>query len=118
MRKFIPLVTFGALFLAAFPAEQGLAAQKTSLSVPTADLDLATPAGVAALDRRIAASIRSLCGATSDVDPRGKNEARRCRNAAQRSIAAARGTSIAAARRQSKAGIDDLAFGSPASVGK
>ena len=82
------------LMLSAFPAAPALA-QTTPLAenrivVRTADLDLASAAGQRTLDHRITIAVIEACGETSVVDPAGKNEIRRCRDATQAAIAANR----------------------------
>ena len=47
--------------------------------VSFADLDLSSQADVHKLDRRIAIAVADVCGVTSDADPAGKNDVRRCR---------------------------------------
>ena len=65
--------------------------------VSYADLDLSRAADVRKLDRRIRAAVDEVCGAASAADPEGRNEVRRCRALTRDSLAAARGTAIAAA---------------------
>ena len=66
-----------------------VAAQTTAVHVPvsSAGLDLATPHGMAALDRRIWRAAEKACGPVSSLDLVGSNVARRC---ATRAAAAAR----------------------------
>jgi UrcA family protein len=47
--------------------------------VRTADLDLSTQAGRAALDHRLIIAAGEVCGMASDVDLAGKNAVRQCR---------------------------------------
>jgi UrcA family protein len=47
--------------------------------VSTADLDLSTTAGRAALDHRLVTAAKEVCGYASDVDLVGKNQVRACR---------------------------------------
>ena len=47
--------------------------------VSTAGFDLASPAGRARLDRRIAAAVRAVCGQASPADLRGRANIRACR---------------------------------------
>lgn len=47
--------------------------------VRTADLDLASADGRRALDRRLAAAARDVCGQASDADLAGRNDVRACR---------------------------------------
>ena len=62
------------------------------------DLDLATDAGRARLDRRLGAAIAEACGTASDLDLVGQNAVRRCRVAARQAAAAQRDLALAAAR--------------------
>ncbi len=47
--------------------------------VAVADLDLASDAGLQALDRRLTRAVVEVCGTASDVDLAGKNDVRDCR---------------------------------------
>jgi UrcA family protein len=47
--------------------------------VRTADIDLSSKAGRAALDHRLVAAANEVCGTASDADLAGKNEVRACR---------------------------------------
>jgi UrcA family protein len=47
--------------------------------VSYADLDLRSGAGRAAFNRRIAQAVHDACGTISTADPRGANDAWRCR---------------------------------------
>jgi UrcA family protein len=53
-------------------------AQNVSI-VQTADLDLTTVAGRRALEHRLVIAAYDVCGAISDADLAGKNQARECR---------------------------------------
>jgi UrcA family protein len=53
-------------------------AQNVSI-VQTADLDLSTRAGRAALDHRLVIAAYEVCGTGADVDLAGQNAARQCR---------------------------------------
>lgn len=48
--------------------------------VRTADLDLSTQEGRRLLDRRLVIAAGEVCGTASDVDLKGKNEVRKCRD--------------------------------------
>ena len=48
--------------------------------VTTADLDLTTTSGQRQLQVRLAHAAREVCGTASDVDLKGKNDVRECRN--------------------------------------
>jgi UrcA family protein len=71
------------------------------LVVRTADLDLRSPAGISAMDRRIRAVVALACGDSSDVDLHGRNAAGRCRAETLAAVAAQRSRAIALARRGS-----------------
>jgi UrcA family protein len=86
-----------ALF--ATPAFAGNAEPTPTQIIRFADLDLASPAGVATLDRRIRTAIEAACGPASDVDPAGQNRVRACRSAAAAEVQALRNRAIAAAAR-------------------
>jgi UrcA family protein len=66
--------------------------------VRTADLDLSSSAGRAALQHRIVTAAYEVCGTPSDVDLVGKNAARACRSDV---LASARATSEQLASRGS-----------------
>lgn len=72
------LVT-GALVKAVPAMAEPLPAQNVSI-VRTADLDLTSKAGRAALDHRIVNAAYELCGTASDVDLVGQNAVRACRS--------------------------------------
>ena len=84
--------------LLAFTATPALAEPVTATSsVQTADLDLSTAEGQRALDRRLAAAVREVCGIGSDVDVAGKNDIRRCRVDTLASLAGERDRRVARA---------------------
>lgn len=66
--------------------------------VHTTDLDLSSDAGQRELDRRIVQAARDVCGAASNVDLEGKNEARQCRADTIAKAGAQREQLLAAAR--------------------
>jgi UrcA family protein len=82
------------LMLSAFAAAPALAQISPTVVnrvvVSTADLDLSQKSGQRALDRRIAIAVVEACGETSNVDPAGKNEIRRCRAETSAQVAANR----------------------------
>jgi UrcA family protein len=82
------LVTAAALKAAPALAEAPVAPVNVSL-VRTVDLDLDSASGKRALDRRLAAAAREVCGTASDADLEGKNAVRLCRDEA---LARAQGT--------------------------
>ena len=51
-------------------------------NVVTADLDLSTGQGRAALDRRLARAAADVCGRAADIDLDGRNAVRDCRTEA------------------------------------
>lgn len=63
--------------------------------VSVAGLDLQKRQDLRKLDRRIASAIASVCGPTSDINPAGKNEVRKCRLETNVRVAAARDRMIA-----------------------
>ena len=63
----------------AFSQTLSAAADTNVAVVRTADLDLSTRAGQRWLDRRLASAAAEVCGEASNVDLKGSNEARRCR---------------------------------------
>jgi UrcA family protein len=73
-------------------------AASATIAVHTADLDLTSRAGRAALDRRINAAIEIACGDLSDLDLHGKNAAQRCRADTRAQVASQRANAIAFAR--------------------
>jgi UrcA family protein len=97
MKILLPLAAALAA-LTATPAFAQTAAPAT-IAVHTADLDLSSPAGIAALDRRIRAAVDIACGDPSDVDLHGKNVAQRCRADTRAQAAAQRANALALARR-------------------
>ena len=97
MKTLLSLAALAAAFTA-MPASAQTPAPAT-VAVSTADLDLRSPAGIAALDRRIHAAVHTLCGDASDVDIHGKNVVGRCRTATLAAVAAQRDQAIALARR-------------------
>ena len=65
---------------AAIKAAPAVAQNLNVRVVRTADLDLGSAKDRQALERRLSAAAREVCGAASDADPKGKNEVRRCRD--------------------------------------
>ncbi len=81
-------LSVAAIALAATPAFAGPTAAPTA-RVAVADLNLGTTAGIASLDRRLAAAIRKVCPA-HDGDLRGAVYQRSCRAEARRTADASR----------------------------
>ncbi|MEO5972856.1 MAG: UrcA family protein [Sphingomicrobium sp.] len=67
--------------------------------VRTADLDLGSESGQRVLDQRLANAAREVCGIASDVDIKGKNAVRACRDETLTKARAQRATVLAAAER-------------------
>jgi len=88
MMKSIALL---ALVLASAPA----LAQPTAGTVRYSDLDLATPAGVAKLDRRIDRAVARLCGAAYPTDLNGRAQVDSCRAETMKSVSDRRATLLA-----------------------
>jgi UrcA family protein len=84
MRK---TMLFAAALLAAISAMPAAAQAPASRAVGHAGLDLATPAGRAALDRRIASAVESVCGSYAGASSDEAREIDRCRAAARTGIA-------------------------------
>lgn len=95
MKILLPLAVLASALYAAPAAAQEPRSAEHTLAVRHADLDLTGPAGVAALDRRIAAAVRLACGTASDADLRGKNRVQQCRADTLASIAPQREQAIA-----------------------
>ena len=83
----------------AFAATPALAQPPVTVTstVQTADLDLSSPKGQRALDRRLELAVKEVCGAASDVDIAGKNDVRRCRAETLAGLASERDQRIARA---------------------
>ena len=103
-------IAFGAFLVTAallktVPALAEPAVAPNVRIVQTADLDLSSPAGRVALDRRLIAAAAEVCGTPSDADLAGKNRARECRaevlanaRAATAQIASREAPALASAR--------------------
>ena len=104
--KIIAMSAFAtAAVIKAVPAFSAPAAQDVSI-VRTADLDLTTAPGRAALDHRLVIAAHDVCGTASDVDLAGQNQVRACRSdvlakarADSRQLASLRGSILVAASR-------------------
>jgi UrcA family protein len=78
--KAIHIVILSALVTGAAIKAAPALAQGVSVSVVrTADLDLSSTRDRQALEQRLSAAAREVCGTASDADLEGKNEVRRCR---------------------------------------
>src|SRR5688572_6651353 len=102
MKTLLPLAALAAATLGLAPAAAQDPAGARTIVIRTADLDLTSRAGIAALDRRIGAAVRTACGAASDVDVEGKNDVRQCRADTLAAVAAQRDEAIALAQRASQ----------------
>jgi UrcA family protein len=91
MKEALKIILGSALVTAALikgvPALAETPSQTNVSIVRTADLDLSTRTGQRQLDRRLVTAASEVCGEASDVDLKGQNDARKCRNAV---LAAAR----------------------------
>src|SRR3954462_9139638 len=101
MKILLPFVALAAAVTGAVTGAPAFAqpAGPATIAVHTADLDLGSRAGVAALDRRIQAAVEIACGDLSDVDLHGKNAAQRCRADVRAQVASQRADAIALTRR-------------------
>lgn len=94
------------LLSAAAPALAGQRDESVSQMVSVADLDLATPEGVRALDNRIGRTIRRLCHNPSEYNSiagvMGFGPARQCRREALAAIADRRSALLAASSAPSR----------------
>jgi UrcA family protein len=100
--------TIFATLLAASIATPALAQDISaphSFSVRHADLDLASEAGVRALDRRIRNAASAACGTPSSADPKGRQKVETCREEAKAGALAQRNRVIAAARQPSSTSL-------------
>lgn len=91
IRSLIPIVLVASL-AAANPA------QAETRTVRYADLDLTSPAGQAALDRRLAHAVREVCGRAFPRDLQSVDEASRCRRDTMANIQAQRNDALAQAQ--------------------
>jgi UrcA family protein len=72
-------IAIAAAILASSTTALALPHYSPTRAVSYADLDLASEAGRAQLDRRIANAVREVCGRPSVIDLRGHSEMRACR---------------------------------------
>lgn len=89
------------ILASAYTATPALAEKANSIAHATvrhADLDLASIADMARLDRRIRTAIEDVCGELTDFDPVGANAIRRCRAMAKAAVAPRRANLISSAR--------------------
>jgi UrcA family protein len=90
--RYLPLVVIAAF--AATPAAADLGGRRVSY----ADLDLTTPAGIAALDARLDQAVRRVCGDPYPRDLIGRRDVERCRAQTRASIQGPRSAALAEAR--------------------
>ena len=76
---FVAAAALPALAGSALAAPVGALAAPETRVVSYADLDLASPAGRAALDRRIHGAVREVCGTASSADLMGRQRVSLCR---------------------------------------
>lgn len=94
----VPIIIAASL-IAAQPA---FAAEKVQHSqvVGYADLDLSSPAGIAALDGRIAGAIRKVCGRPYPDSLRARSDFHRCRVDTLAAVQTQRSAALASTRAQ------------------
>lgn len=86
-------VLIGAALAAAqiaAPAAADAGETRRDVRVATADLDLSTREGIAALDRRLAKAVAKACGTAYYLEPEELNAVDRCRAAARERTASMR----------------------------
>jgi UrcA family protein len=83
MKEMLKIIAMSALATAAVikavPALAETAPGQSVSIVHTADLDLSSAQGRAALDHRLVIAAREVCGTASDSDLAGQNKVRQCR---------------------------------------
>ena len=87
------------IFAAIGAANPVLAGQNDSRRVQYADLNLNTPAGIAALDARIDQAINEVCRGSTPYQLSDLRDVRRCRTDTRAAVRGARSNAIAQARR-------------------
>ena len=92
IRSLIPIALVASV-VAVSPARAD-----NSRTVSYADLDLDSPAGRAALDRRIENAVRQVCGRAFPIDLQSHNQVRQCRQQTIADIQAQRNDAFAQAR--------------------
>jgi UrcA family protein len=88
-----------AIFAAVGAANPVLAGQNDSQRVHYGDLDLNSPAGIAAFDARLEQAVNQVCRSTSPYEIADQMNVRRCRIATRASVRGLRNTALAQARR-------------------
>jgi UrcA family protein len=92
IRSLIPIVLVASV-AAASPAQ----AESTRI-VSYADLDLSSPAGQSALDRRIDNAVRQMCGRAFPSDLQTQHQVRQCREQTAAEVQAQRNDAFAQAQ--------------------
>ena len=88
----LPAIAFALAALTATPA---IAQGANSVKVPYGDLNLGSPAGIAALDRRLDRAVKSVCGDAAIHDLSAQRRIERCRTDTWQSIQDDRQVAIA-----------------------
>jgi UrcA family protein len=88
--KLVLIGTALAAALLAAPVAATPGEKRRDVRVKVADLDLGTPGGIVALDRRLARAVVKACGTAHYLEPEKLNEMDRCRAAARDRALAAR----------------------------
>jgi UrcA family protein len=97
-RFFVPAILLATAAAAPVQAVRGSPRPYPAAIISFADLDLATRAGVAKLDRRLAQAVREVCSSFGRYSAREVDETQRCRTATRANLQARRAQVIAAAR--------------------
>jgi UrcA family protein len=92
------LIAVALLGAAAVPAFAQQDADVLQRAVSYADLDLTSPAGVAAFDRRIDAAVTQVCGRADLRDMAAWSERKQCRAKARSQIQPVRDAALASAK--------------------
>lgn len=87
------IISAALLLSAAAPAIAG----QSSQTVGYADLNVSSPAGIAALEGRLQRAVRQVCGSADPTDLGGQSQVRQCRAHAQAGIGPRRDAIRAAA---------------------
>ncbi|MBE1529366.1 UrcA family protein [Sphingopyxis sp. OAS728] len=96
MQKLLILAALAAASIGQ-PVSAQTAPANPSVAVAHKDLDLRTPAGTKALDRRIWRAVVEVCGTAADFDIAGKNDVRQCRRDTKRVASAQADVVVASA---------------------
>ena len=91
IRTLIPIVLVASAIVSSPASAQ-------TRAVSYADLDLASPAGQAALDRRIENAVRHVCGTAFPIDLQSQRDVRRCRSETRADVQAQRNDAFAQAQ--------------------